>query len=96
MSGLARLDFKTIVCLITGTTFVSRLSSPSRMSAQVKTAIGAALIEENLALFEEAGAYSEILGDVHLDTEALLLRRKLCSTPLRTMVGVGSEGRETV
>lgn len=61
---------------------------------QVKSAIGAALIEENLALFEEAGAYSEILGDVHVDTEALLLRRKLCSTPLRTMVGMGPESPE--
>lgn len=53
---------------------------------QVKRAIGAALIEENIGLFAEADAYSEILGDVQLDTEALLVRRQLCSTPQRTLV----------
>ncbi|MEW5303163.1 MAG: hypothetical protein WDW36_005882 [Sanguina aurantia] len=53
---------------------------------EVKRAIGAALIEENTGLFAEADAYSEILGDVQLGTEALLVRRQRCSTPQRTLV----------
>ncbi|MEW5309613.1 MAG: hypothetical protein WDW38_001491 [Sanguina aurantia] len=52
---------------------------------EVKRAIGAALIEENTGLFAEADAYSEILGDVQLGTEALLVRRQRCSTPQRTL-----------
>lgn len=72
---------------------------------QVKRAIGSSLIEENEALFAEASAYAEILGDVRIDTGKLLARQQLCSNPHKRMVrapgadrhggmgdGIGSHG----
>ncbi len=52
---------------------------------QVKRAIGTLLVDENRALFDEATALAEILGDVQLKTSALLQRRQLCSNPERNM-----------
>lgn len=53
---------------------------------QIRRAVGARLIDDNEALFQEANALAEILGDVHQSTEALVARRNLCSNPERTMV----------
>lgn len=55
---------------------------------QIKRAVGGGVVDENEALFQEANALAEILGDVHQNTEALIARRNLCSNPERAMVGV--------
>ncbi|KAJ9509739.1 hypothetical protein QJQ45_011263 [Haematococcus lacustris] len=53
---------------------------------EVKQAIGAALVDENELLYNEADALASILGDVQLTSQALLSRQQLFDNPQRRMV----------
>ncbi len=53
---------------------------------EVKRALGWSLVAENEALFAEAEALADILGDVQISTAAVLERHKLFSNPNRSMV----------
>ncbi|EFJ41228.1 hypothetical protein VOLCADRAFT_98787 [Volvox carteri f. nagariensis] len=53
---------------------------------EIRRALGTALLDDNETLFAEAGALADILGDVTLNTSALLARHQLCSNPQRSMV----------
>ncbi|GLC46986.1 hypothetical protein PLESTB_001410400 [Pleodorina starrii] len=53
---------------------------------EIRRALGSSLLDENESLFAEAGALADILGDVQLNTAALLARHTLCSNPQRSMV----------
>jgi hypothetical protein len=52
----------------------------------VKRAIGSDLVDENEALFNEATALADILGDVQLSATALLARQQLTTTKERSLV----------
>ncbi|GLI69598.1 hypothetical protein VaNZ11_014260 [Volvox africanus] len=53
---------------------------------EIRRALGNSLLDDNETLFAEAGALADILGDVQLNTSALLARHQLCSNPQRSMV----------
>ncbi|GIL75008.1 hypothetical protein Vretimale_2497 [Volvox reticuliferus] len=53
---------------------------------EIRRTLGNSLLDDNETLFAEAGALADILGDVQLNTSALLARHQLCSNPQRSMV----------
>lgn len=84
------LNFLSCRCIRHNAVWKACKSCPPLLTwhAQVKRALGQSLIDENEAIYDEASALADILGDVQLSTKALMARQQLCSNPQRTMVGL--------